>query len=349
MSAPCNCGTCQICLAVAQAHRSVEKAKKDEEIKSYRRDRDYKVVSDQKDLERRLAERRIGAVDPDFKAKHAAATLRRIHATSVHFITNDFTAALPRICEGDLVLVGAQSKHGKSSVAANLAADNIARGLRVLVLTNEETETAVRNRVACIKLGYSYALMENNRLAPENVLQVIDMADDQKGALFVEDNETISGQTSTEFGIRKILADLHASKDRFDLVIFDFITACNSPEPGGRTTTLLNVMALFKQAKNTYGAPFVVFAQLSDKTKLKPEFGQRLQWATHLVNDATLCVEIIKDEERKRTMLRRHQTRFDTGNLPGSAVARFDSGRILDLSSAEMSALQALLADDDPT
>lgn len=339
-----------MCLAIAQANRSVENAKKEQEIKNFKRDRAYKAVSEQKEMERRLAERRIGAVDPDFKAKHAAATLRRIHATAVHFITDDFTAALPRICAGDLVLVGAQSKHGKSSVAANLAADNIARGLRVLVLTNEETETAVRNRVACITLGYSYALMENNRLDPKNVLEVIEMADNQSGALFVEDNETISGQTSTEFGIRKILADLHASEDRFDLVIFDFITACNAPDATtSKTTTLLNVMSLFKQAKNTYGAPFVVFAQLSEKTKVKPEFAQRVQWATHLVNDATLCVEIIKNEERKRTMLRRHQTRFDTGNLPGSAVARFDCGRILDLSPDEMSALQALLADDNPT
>ena len=154
--------------------------------------------------------------------------------------------------------------------------------------------------------------------------------------LFVLDNETISGQTSTEIGIRQILSDLEKRSERFDLVIFDFITACNSSDATvTKTTTLLNVMALFKQAKNTFGAPFVVFTQLYAKSKQRSEFEQRIEWASHLVNDATLCVEIIKDDVRKRTMLRRHQTRFDTGNLPSFAVAKFGNGRLVDLSEDE--------------
>jgi len=196
-------------------------------------------------------------------------------------------------------------------------------------------------------LGYSFDLLENDLLAPDALQEVLDTADEQKAMLFVHDNETISGQTCTEAGIRKILVEDLPKSERFDLVMFDFITGCNSPQPGGKTTTMLNVMELFKQAKNTYGAPFVVFAQLYDKTKQRPEFGQRLQWATHLVNDATLCVEIIKDDVRKLTMLRRHQTRFDTGTLRSFAVARFKDGRLVDLPIEEFKALFSKVKDGE--
>jgi len=122
--------------------------------------------------------------------------------SSPTFLDDQFRGVVP-FFTNNVILIGAPTGMGKSTITANIALQTIKQGKKILVITNEEITKDVYNRVICLIKGWSYhdhtsitdeQIATFNELTPI-LMQKMTVIDDQYGS-GIGMTTTIEGMTT---------------------------------------------------------------------------------------------------------------------------------------------------------
>jgi hypothetical protein len=249
----------------------------------------------------------------------------------VFLSNNKFRGSVPLFAR-NIILVGAQTGEGKSTITANMAYHALQQLKRPLIITNEEHPTDVLNRIVCLMRGWAYydhtkitdeQKEEFNRMYPI-LLERMDI---------VQDNQTgVGGLTTTLEGIDQILESLKEGQKEgkiYDLLILDYIQGINmsnkapNMEQWRVIDVVLKKMDLFK---NIYPAPIIILSQLKAGDPDNTPFKERLEKCKSILNYVTCAMEVRADKKNHRTEWIFKKSRF--AQAVGEVVyTGFDKGK----------------------
>ena len=242
------------------------------------------------------------------------------------FINNDFVGMVPYFAR-NVILAGAPSGNGKSTICANLAYHALLLGQKILVISNEEASIDVYNRITCLIKGWAYT--EHSNFTQEQLDTFKAMIPKlAKKITVVDDNfQKVQGQTTTIEGVEAIFESLIRDKAEYDVIIFDYyqnITTSTKFPMWSDWKCQERFAKYLDSFKKRYNAPVIVLAQLSDN--LDEPFKQRIEGRKIIYNTSTCAIEITAEREHLRTAWTIRKSRFASG-VGETIHTGFDRGK----------------------
>lgn len=214
-------------------------------------------------------------------------------------------------------LICGQPGQSKSTTAANLVAGAVEySNANILVMSNEETSSAVLDRIACILTHTPFQRYYNKKLTGTQTAAVESTADIVAERVQVLDFESAYNMSIVE-DVEAVLAQ---APNNFGLIVFDYIqnTTSSREREDLLTWDISKRLGLFlKNMSQTLTVPLVVFAQLRPKAAIEA-IAERIQNDKTLFNHALQCIEIVPDFETRETTFKVHKDRF--GPMQGKEV-----------------------------
>lgn len=235
-------------------------------------------------------------------------------AQCMRFVCNEFNGKIPFFPK-NIILAGAYSADGKSTLTSNICYDLLCQKKKVLVITNEEALSDVYNRVTCISQGWIYANHENFTKAQKDFLD--EAAKNMSSQMYVIDNDHdgASDLTVSYEGIVSILSSIEKQEEKFDAIVIDYYQNISMMKADMKMEDY-KVQAKFvkwlDQFKNRYPAPIVIMSQLKAVSKENTlPFKERIEGRKSIYNIATFAIEIRADKPNLRTEWTIHKSRFN--------------------------------------
>lgn len=247
--------------------------------------------------------------------------------TRMDFVCPDL-ASLINLYYHQLLLVGAGSGRGKSTVVAMAAKSLINEGKRVIIISGEESAPSVMSRIACLRLGLSFYDYNSKppRMNPAQMLAVRKEVSDLAPMVTVIDTkyENNSAYVTSRDGV---MAVLNANKDTHDAIIIDYYTKINwDTKRSGLSTN--EVQAQFSNdldlLKVDFNGPIIVMAQLHPASKEKQDFQTRLHGRRLIYTVCTDAIEVISVPTAYETKIKSHKARFEGDNVGRNKCFGYD-------------------------
>lgn len=227
-----------------------------------------------------------------------------------------------------LLLVGAGSGRGKSTVVAMAAKSLVNDNRRVLIISGEESAPSVMARIACLRLGLSFYDFNSKppRMPPGQMLAVRKEIMALAPMVTVIDTkyEGNSAYVTSRDGVMSVL---NANKTTHDAIIIDYYTKVNwDTKRSGMSTN--EVQAQFSNdldlLKVDFNGPIIVMAQLHPASKDKQDFQTRLHGRRLIYTVCTDAIEVISVATAYETKIKSHKSRFEGDNVGRNKCFGYD-------------------------
>lgn len=317
--------------------------KEEEEIKEYKRKKALQEVREAKEEEKLQGVFSLKNTSHIWlnHYKKSIKQLDKSMKNRLPCITDDVTEVMP--LEGvEMLLFGALTGQGKSTVAANVAVPILAKNKRILYLSTEERAEDILIRVAALQNGWN----PNNQREWSEEIKVKRNAEVerlvQENNILIVDNYSPGVDEKTGQPIKP--ADLTVLEDfklvlnsvirdglKFDLLIIDYISKVGLSR---RTNQNVEWKIMSEATKfveewcKSAQTPAIVFTQLKNKTVDNEEFKVRIPGSKRILDYVTCAVEIATDYDAHTTKLICHKNR-KYGKLFRKTL-KFDKGRFVD-------------------
>jgi replicative DNA helicase len=249
---------------------------------------------------------------------------------SVFLKIEDFKGCVPMFAR-NLILVGAETGHGKSTLTANIAMQFIAQSKRVLVITNEEHPTDVLNRIICLIEGWAYNDHSNITKEQQDKFDELYPILLSRLAVIDDSYNGIGGLTTTIEGLKTIQNSLKEQEEKYDVIIHDYYqntNASNKNPTAGIYEVQNEVGRSWDQFKNIYNAPIVLLCQLKalSKDDDSTPFKERIEGRKSVFNFCTCALEARANKETQTTEWTFYKSRFQK-SLGLTIKTGFEYGR----------------------
>lgn len=255
------------------------------------------------------------------------------------FINSEFDNMVP-FFRKNLILILSQTGGGKSTAVCSILDALIrkkdpltGKAYRVCVLTNEEHETDVLNRLCCHIKGWTYT--NHNRFTDEQRAEFskyIRIFTQNGNVTVIGDSyKGISGWTTTVEGIRRVFASLIKNNDIYNVVILDYYqnVTISTNQPELNQYQVQDILSNeFDRVKNIYPAALVIFAQsdkLTGPDDTRP-YNIRIKGAKKIATKCTFICELIPEYELHRSTWEVHKSRF-TDSIGKKIITGFKNGK----------------------
>jgi replicative DNA helicase len=223
---------------------------------------------------------------------------------SIPFIDDKFNKFI-QLAPGSLAIIAAKTGTGKSTISANIAARLINDQKRVLVIANEEKDTDVAVRVACLLGGYNIHKYKSNDptfcYSPKEKLDIINSIQSLSGFLEIRGltYKGIADLVTSLEGMKTILED---AKGKYSAVIIDYYQNVDHSLENhlkDQYECQHEFGSMLDKMKHEIGCPIILFAQcISGKDHLKV----RIEGRKSIFNKATDVYEFVQDSAKGSKM-----------------------------------------------
>lgn len=230
------------------------------------------------------------------------------------FLNSHFKGKVP-LFPRNLILLGAETGTGKSTISANLTYNALIQGQKVLVLTNEEHPADVYNRISCLIKGWFYGDHEN--FTPEQIQffesNIVNLS--KKLTVVGDSYNGMTGCTTTIEGLEAVLTNALIKNADFDLIILDYY---QNVDRSVKVPSMADWQVQYRlckfldQYKNMTSAAIIALAQKKEGNKDKEiPFKEAIEGRKTIVNVSTCAINVIKDAELSRTIFEIKKSRFN--------------------------------------
>lgn len=243
------------------------------------------------------------------------------------FLTNDFKGKVTFFPK-NIILIGAETGVGKSTITANVAHQSALQAQKILIITNEETESDVYNRLTCLNNNVPYNNHENFTDAQREEFKRMIPVWNGRVKVVGNTRKGLNGLTTTIEGIENLLNSTLVNKNTFDLIIIDYYQNIDRSEKNDKMNSnevQYRFCKFLDQFKNVSSATIVVMAQLKTTSEDLP-FKEALEGRRGIVNTATCVLRVNKDPENSRTSFQIIKSRFAASQGETIHVG-FDKGK----------------------
>lgn len=257
----------------------------------------------------------------------ARALRDQMQRNKIPFITPQFFPGF-YLCQG-LVLIGAESGRGKSTLAGNVVAGIIHNcvNARVMMISNEESADAIYERIAAISLGIPFTKIHTKS---------IDSLSQKKVESYIRDVLTHSVEvvtddnfkTSMEEDVMSVMES--GAHEGYNAIILDYhqnvTSSRNNPEKESYRVSK-DLGQYYKDFGKRCSLPVITFAQLSARADAS-KFKDRVENDKTLYNHSFMAIEIIADTDTCTSTFKIHKDRFcnSTGK---EIVMNFEGGKFV--------------------
>lgn len=255
---------------------------------------------------------------------------------AAYFINEDFRDMVPFFSR-NLIFIGAESGNGKSTIAGNIAYHTLKQNKNTLILTNEEIDSDVFNRITCLVRGWGYT--NHRKFTRDQIAEFNNMYAKlgQRVTVVSDKFNGKSGTTTTFEGIKNVLDSLLVSDKKYDVIVIDYFQNIstsledrNSPE----WKVLDKVCQYLDNFRKLYNAPILLLGQMKPNNgEDAAPFKERIERCKAIYNKATCCIEVKADVENSRTEFTCYKSRFTSG-IGKTVFAGFDRGKYVAFDNA---------------
>ncbi len=178
----------------------------------------------------------------------------------------DFDAALGGLHNGELVIMAARPRMGKTSLAVQIAKHNAKRGRRVMVVSLEMSAIELTTKMLCGQAGVDANRTRTGRLDDDDMAALSDAAQ----SLFTATMTIIdrpAGMTVAE--IRRVARQVQ-KRDGLELLVIDYLQLLNADDPRAPRQEQVAAMARrLKGLARELDVPVLVLAQLNRQAESK--------------------------------------------------------------------------------
>lgn len=256
------------------------------------------------------------------------------------FLHENFRKWVP-MWGGNIILIGARTGGGKSSVAANLIFSTIqqknpitGKNRKVLCISAEETPVQVFSRLSCLARNWNFN--EQDEFTEEQKNDLIDFIPKwaKNGVSVI--GEDGRGSTTSIDGISAILTNLLETKTHYDLILIDYIQKITTSKKNPQMqqfTVLKEVMNLLDAFKNVYPGAICVLSQLkANDAEDTLDFQDRLRGSKDIITPCTVALELLPDTKLLRSRFIVRKNRYKGSTLNGWVDMGYDRGRFVPYS-----------------
>ncbi len=232
----------------------------------------------------------------------------------------------------NLIMMGAKTGSGKTTIVSNICYHTVLQGGRVLVITNEEVPGDFYSRIACLFKGWAYR--NHDDMTPEQADTITDMITVLSQRISVVDDNYggLDGVTTSPEGLRTLLDRVISKADgEFDCVLIDYYQGffrSLQDKSMNRYDVQENVSELLYNYKDRIPCPLVILSQLKELTDEKTPFKERIEGRKVILNKATCAIEVIAEPENMRTSFSIKKARY-AGTLGETVYSGFDKGKYI--------------------
>lgn len=260
------------------------------------------------------------------------------------FINEDFKKIVP-FYKDNVILIGSKTGGGKSTAVANiiyrlLKTKSKATGKphRVLLITNEEKNTDVYNRVCCLIKGTAYT--NHSDFTDQQAKEFTDfirlLGKSGKLTVIEDTHEGVSGWSRTPEGISLLFDNLMRNNEIYDAVLIDYYQGISTSkiDPAMPSWQVQEKFANeMDRIKLIYPAPIVVMAQmapLKDEDDSTP-YDLRIRGRKSICEKATFVAEIVPDPRNLRSEWTVWKSRWTT-SIGQSFFSGYNRGMLVPYS-----------------
>jgi len=253
----------------------------------------------------------------------------------ITLINAPLTASIPFTRE-NLYLFCAYTGSGKSTVAANISYPLWKEGKKILVISNEETQTDVLFRIGCLELGFNFNDYKKGTMPHDMQKQVMLLFPQISKFVKVLDIAHKEGLMSKIEGVKKALESI---KDKdYSCAMIDYYQLVQSSisDPSKTRYDVLNELRLYLgQYIKSANLPIVLFVQLYSQGKRpSKDIDARIKECTAIVEPATVIIEVVPNWDLETSDFVIHKDRF---GLAGNKIScGFDKGRFVKITEDEI-------------
>lgn len=264
----------------------------------------------------------------------------------LYFVSPELTNVVP-FHYPNLLLFGACTGDGKSTIAANIVQGLFREKRKTLILSNEEFSLSVFNRIACLELGFNVnntktftpemnEKLKQTRHALGDFVSVIDLAS------YGNANITASIE-----GMEQVLSKLATGEFQYDCVIVDYYQKVSTSQKNPSQAQWLNLQEFSNLLDRFYKvikAPIVVLAQIHPPSE-KP-FEDRVKLGRSILMTCTFAMEIKAKKDEHETHWVCHKSRFGEQNQ--IIKTKWKAGKYFDVFDGPNKKEEQTLVSDSP-
>ena len=254
-------------------------------------------------------------------------------AQQITFINTALSGAIPFTRE-NLYLICAYTGNGKSTIAANISYPLWKEQKKILIITNEESDTDVLFRISCLELSLNFNDWKKGLMSHADQLKVMSNFQEISKYVKVLDVNFEGGLTTKVEGIKKALMDIRGQGFSAALIDYYQLVRHSMADPSKSTYENLNDLRTWL---GTYikgsEVPVVLFAQLYSMGKrASKDIDHRIKECTAVNEPATVIIEAVPNMDELTTDFIIHKDRF---GLAGNKITcAFEKGRYVKLTEA---------------
>jgi hypothetical protein len=238
------------------------------------------------------------------------------------FMCKSFNRIVPFFAK-NIILMGATSGEGKSTVTANIALKTIMSGGKVLIISNEEAVPDVYNRITCLAKGWLYT-NHNEFTDEQKAVLESGIRAWEKYVTVIGDSTYGPGTTTTIEGVQSVMESLIKNGQKYDVIILDYIQKVMFSKTNHylQTWEILNKMMLYiDDFKNRYMAPIVVMSQLHPSNgESERSFEDRIRGYKGIITPSTCAIEMVANKKDLKTKFVIHKNRWYDGDTGKQTV-----------------------------
>lgn len=262
---------------------------------------------------------------------------QRMIKEKIVFINSDLSEVVPFTRE-NLYLICAYTGNGKSTIAANISWPLWKQNKKVLVLSNEESDSDVILRIACLELGYNFNDYKKDLMPKEQLLAAMSIYQDITKYIKVIDinkrGKTDHSITTTLEYVQKVLTSVKDSD--YSCILIDYYQLIQHSvfDKFKKRYDILNDLRIWLgQYIKESNMPVVLFAQLHSIGKRNnKQLDSRVKECPTILEPSTVVIEAIPNFEESTTEFLIHKDRF--GSSGKSITCGFEFGKYVNMSEA---------------
>ena len=259
------------------------------------------------------------------------ANYNRMLKERITFINDPLTTAVPFTRE-NLYLICAYSGNGKSTIAANISYPLWKQNKKALVIANEEPDTDVMFRIACLELGLSFNDYKKGRMPIDQQKEATKLFYDISRCIKVLDVNYNNGLTTKVEGVKNALNAINGADYSCVLIDYFQLVKFSVEKPQAKPYDVLNDLRIWLgQYIKRSNVPVVVFAQLHSLGKrANKDLDSRIKDGPTIYETATVVMEVVPNFDDQTSDFLIHKDRF--GFAGKRVICGFDKGRYVKLT-----------------
>ena len=230
------------------------------------------------------------------------------------FLHKGFLDKIPFFAK-NLILIGAKSGQGKSTLVSNLALLTIKQNKKVLIITNEERVADVFNRITCLIKGWKYANHSSFTKEQKDTFREYFRILGERVHVVADNYNGMSGTTTTLEGVRGILKQAHEKGEEYGAVLIDYYQNIKSSTEFTHLDEwklLDKVGDMLEEYRLKLNFPIVLLAQLKPNAVEGEDLKYRIERSKSIYNRCTCAIEIVANYDKGTSDFNIHKSRFNS-------------------------------------